>query len=223
MISQYETGLYAPMRVHGKTFQRMSFDKVIAPGEVQGHGRLEVILTPVFPEEEIANWNIAQIATSQTASGEPLASVQWVRDNVLKMQDRDMVSDENMLTMARMSDPMGRALESWKAAMKDGNQELAAIWYDELQRLNIMKQVSTVQAQLQLMQGIAMGGQPGNPLGQLGSPAAPSGARPEVSPAAGQPGFMPEPSQEAGFNTTSPRGNSENAQQSAIGLNGRTG
>ena len=219
MVAQYETGAYVPFRVTGMTAQREQFDQYVDPMELMGHGRLEVELTAVFPEEEILKWQIAQLALTPTPNGQPLMSLSFVRDEILKVTNRDKISAENMEDMARYGDPLALAWEKFKAATQAGDQALSMIYFDEAQRQDMVKYLETMQLMMGVAQGQQMQGQ--KPTGQVPQ-RSPYGVSSSISPAAEtQPGFQAQPSMEAGYNTTAPRPgglNDQNAALNAVGL-----
>lgn len=233
MVRQFESGAYAPIRVTGKTYDRLPFSGPIMPEMIEGHNELEVTLEPHFPQDEEINWRIAQLAATPTASGEPLASVDYIRSDILKIQDRDLIRNQNFETLARMSDPIAQALEMFRAATKAGDQELASRWFDKMKALGIEEMVRVNMSLIQLMQTVMMGAPPnglagagGGAAGALGAGGGQNGAAPQrnpegVSTTVAGPQANASPSPQAGTNTTSPRPGGrtdENQRLASLGL-----
>lgn len=215
LIAQYETGAFNPITASGRRYDNHRFaNRVISPEEVIGHDPVEVRMDLALPEDEASRWSLAQVASGPTATGEPLASPEWVRENILKMQSHKLIHRQNLEAAAESSSPVARALSMYLAALRDGNNALAAIWYDELQKVYLQTQVEgfALAQQVQMaFQGIPI--QPPDAL-IAQSPSAQTASRDASSfqnPANGAPGVAERrgignaPSPDAGFNTTAPR------------------
>lgn len=219
MIDQFETGAYEPIRVKGRSWDKVPISGPIAPEDIIDHGEIEVTLEPHFPEDEQARWQVANLAMQPTQSGEPLASLRYTRSRILKIADSDLMQNENMEQMARISDPIASAYQMYLAAKRAGDKALAIRWLDKMKMTEIMEFVQVNQASMGLVQAL-MGGptsmapQP-QPPGQ-GTPPNPNGLPPTIAPTANA-----TPSPEAGYNTTAPRlggRTPENQQLAAAGM-----
>ena len=219
MTSQFETGAYEPIRVQGRSWDKVPLSGPIAPEDILGHGMAEVTLEPHFPEDEQARWQVANLAMQPTQSGEPLASLRYTRSRILKIADSDLMQNENFEQMARISDPIASAYQMYLAAQRAGDQALMIRWMDKMKQLVIMEWVLVNQATMGLYQ--AMNGGPagmspqGQPQGQVPAPN-PNGVSPTIAPQANA-----SPSPEAGYNTTAPRMGAmtpENQALAAVGL-----
>ena len=218
MMGQYETGAFDPITVSGRRFDNHRFsNKRITPIDIHGHDAIEVEMTLALPEDETVRWSIAQMARTPTASGEPLASLEWTREHILKMQSHKTLADQNKTMLAYQNTPIAALLDSLRAAQEDGDNALVAALYDQMRLAVLQHQLQGSMAMFQLQQlaqGIppmtmvnsqtadglsappSMGGAGNN---QRFNPA--NGAVPAVSFS----GMGNNPSPQAGFNTTAPR------------------
>ncbi len=152
LVAQYETGGFHPISVSGRRFDNHRFaNRVIAPEDIAGHDPVEVTMSLALPEDEVTRWTIAQMAMQPTLNGEPLASLEWVRERVLKIQSHRQVQAQNREAQAFSQDPLAQAMGMFLAATKDGDHALAAIWFDRLQVLHLQRQVEGQSAVRQLI------------------------------------------------------------------------
>ena len=221
MIAQFETGAYEPIRVKGRSWDKQPISGPIDPMQIIGHGEIEVTLEPHFPEDEQARWQVANLAMQPTQSGEPLASLRYTRSRILKIADSDLMQNENMEQMARVSDPIASAYQMYLAAKRAGDQALMIRWWDKMQQLELLEWVQVNTATYGLHQMLN-----GGPNGmQQQAQAQPQGQVPQQNPNGVSPTIAPtanaSPSPEAGYNTTAPRMGGmtpENQQLAAVGL-----
>ncbi len=152
LVAQYETGGFNPVSVSGRRFDNHRFaNRIISPEDIEGHDPIEVNMPLALPEDEVTRWTVAQMAMQPTINGEPLASLEWVRERVLKMQSHRRVQSQNREAQAFSQDPLAQALGMFLAAIKDGDHALAAIWFDRLQVLHLQRQVEGESAIRQLI------------------------------------------------------------------------
>lgn len=152
LVAQYETGGFNPISVSGRRFDNHRFaNRVISPEDIAGHDPVEVTMSLALPEDEVTRWTVAQMAMQPTLNGEPLASLEWVRERVLKMQSHRQVQAQNREAQAFSQDPLAQAMGMFMAAIKDGDHALAAIWFDRLQVLHLQRQVEGQSAVRQLL------------------------------------------------------------------------
>lgn len=162
IIAQFETGGFAPITVSGRRFDNQRFaNRVITPEGIYGHDPVQVKMSLALPEDETIRWNVANMAMTPTASGEPLASLEWVRENILKMESSKLISRQNSESVGENQSQVAYALARVTAYLRDGNKPMAAIWYDELVRLSLTQQVQT---NLQIQQLLFLSQQTGLPL-----------------------------------------------------------
>lgn len=152
LVAQYETGGFSPISVSGRRFDNHRFaNRMISPEDIVGHDPIEVTMSLALPEDEVTRWTVAQMAMQPTLNGEPLASLEWVRERVLKMQSHRQVQTQNREAQAFSQDPLAQAMGMFLAAIKDGDNALAAIWFDRLQVLHLQRQVEGQSAVRQLI------------------------------------------------------------------------
>lgn len=152
LVAQYETGGFNPISVSGRRFDNHRFaNRLISPEDIAGHDPIEVTMSLALPEDEVTRWTVAQMAMQPTLNGEPLASLEWVRERVLKIQSHRQVQAQNREAQAFSQDPLAQAMGLFLAAIKDGDHALAAIWFDRLQVLHLQRQVEGQSAVRQLI------------------------------------------------------------------------
>lgn len=217
MMAQYETGSFRPITASGRRYDNHAFaNRQIMPEEIAGHDPIEVRMDLALPEDEVSRWTVAGMAGAPTASGEPLVSLEWIREKILKVQSHKAMRRQNLEDAAESSDPVAKALSMFSAAIRDGNKALAAIWFDRLQVLDLQAQVQGRTMEQQLL--LASQGLPIRPLGDLvtmdtgvQTTARDSASGQAQNPANGSPGVAErtglgnQPSPQAGFNTTADR------------------
>ena len=220
LLEQYETGGFEPFPVSGRRLDSSRFaGKVILPEDMKGFDPIEVSMQLALPEDLATVWSIAGMAMAPTASGEPLASLEWTREHVLRMPSHKVIHGQNLEAAARMQDELAQTLELYKAAVNEGDEPLAAILYDKLRIAALQRQVegSMMQQQLQMM---AAGIMPNAPTNGSSANGKGNGARPsrqQNNPANGAPGVAQirgignTPSPDAGYNTTALRNGRERA------------
>ena len=218
MMGQYETGAFDPITVSGRRFDNHRFsNKRITPIDIHGHDAIEVEMTLALPEDETVRWSIAQMAMTPTASGEPLASLEWTREHILKMQSHKTLADQNKTMLAYQNTPIAALLDSLRAAQEDGDNPLAAALFDQMRIAVLQHQLQGSMALYQLQQ-LAAGIPPGTMINSETAPLlsssprnAQAGYNQRINPANGAVPAVSisrmgnNPSPEAGFNTTAPR------------------
>ena len=218
MLGQYETGAFSPITVSGRRFDNHRFsNKQISPFDVHGHDSVEVEMALALPEDETVRWSIAQMAMTPTPSGEPLASLEWTREHILKMQSHKTLADQNKTMLAYQNTPIAALLDSLRAAQEDGDNALVAALYDQMRLAVLQHQLQGSMAMFQLQQ-LAQGIPPmtmvnSQTADDLSAPPRMGGAgnNQRFNPANGAvpavsfSGMGNNPSPQAGFNTTAPR------------------
>jgi len=225
LVAQYETGAFEPITVSGRRFDRHRFsNKEIKPFEIYGHDALTVTLELALPEDETIRWNVANMAMQPTVTGEPLASLEYVREHILNIQDPKLLTDQNLEKLTRQTAPVLMLLDQYRAAIKDGDQMAAAALMDQIRVAVLQQQVQGSLQMLQLAQ-MAQGLPPMTEL-NIGS-ITPNFAQPDVNtpgqqqqpraqdnsrnpaagglPVASLAGVGNQPSPQAGANTTASR------------------
>lgn len=150
LVAQYETGAFEPITVSGKRFDRHRFsNKVIEPDEIFGHDALTVSLELVLPEDETIRWNVANMAMAPTVTGEPLTSLEYVREHILNIQDPKLLSDQNREILTRQTSPVLGLLDQYRSVVLDGDPMAAAAILDQIRLMTLQMEV---QGSMQMMQ-----------------------------------------------------------------------
>jgi hypothetical protein len=217
LLEQYETGGFDPFPVSGRRLDSTRFaGKVILPEMVSGFDPIEVSMQLALPEDLSTIWSIAGMAMTPTATGEPLASLEWTREHILRMPSHKVIHGQNLEAAARMQDELAQTLELYKAAVEEGDEPLAAILYDKLRIAALQRQVegSLMMQQLQMMAAGIM--PPPRDSGvQNGQGTPRRGSRQQNNPANGAIGVAQvrgignQASPQAGWNTPLPRNGRE--------------
>lgn len=127
---QYVTDLFHPLSVSGMDRNRNHFQQIIMPESVRGAGDYNVSLEAQLPADDATKWNLATMAITPI-NGVPIASHEWARENILKIQDVQAVNDQVMAQLAKTASPLARAWEMMQAALNTGDQRLAMAYLVE--------------------------------------------------------------------------------------------
>ena len=229
LIAQYETGRYETLRVFGKTLDAFPFDRAIGPEHIQGHGVLSLTLAQDIPEDDQLKWATAQLAITQNAQGEALASPEYAREHIIGLQDAKLETTKQRLALAKGSAPMLGLREMAEAALRRGEMKVFEYLLKKMQEQEMREALERAALTFQYTQLVGQGGiagmmaalqgPGGSPNGQQnGSASAGPGPRPEVQPeAARNPAAGQQPSLEAGRNSTAPRPGTQDPLD-AVGL-----
>ena len=237
LIGQYETGGYEPVRVRGRTYDSVRFDRFIEPQSLKDHGPLTVELLPKLPRDDQAMWQMAAFAATAGIDGEPLAGSQYIRENIIKMQDPDLERERIYASMAIKMDPMVLLATQIGAAVKEGEMEIAQTLAIQLKRMQRKQEMEDMAMEMAFAaqfgqapvataaQGMGAIGPAGNPgVGGGGTPQSPTAnMSPEVAPLSGTMFGQPNASPEAGINGLTPRPGAQGPEQqqlNALGLFG---
>lgn len=168
LVAQYETGFYEPITVSGRRFDNHRFaNRIITPQHIHGHDPVTVEMALALPEDETTRWTVAQMAMQPTASGEPLADLEWVREHVLNMVSSKAVTRRNREAAGVMQNPVVSAKEQVEAFIRDGNMENAAAWYDMLNLAYYQQQFQIQSTIMQIQQMYQQAGLPMPPGPQI--------------------------------------------------------
>ena len=194
LTNQYATGRYDPLEVSGyleSNGQMEYFDLEISPEVIAQGCDPEYTLTGDLPQDDQTALAMAQMAREGPV---PLLPDLWIRDNMLKIQDADEVSDMIHEQMGERALPEAGLYTLLQSLENRGRSDLARFYFAEL--LSILAQKQAQQAQM----GIPPTTQP-NGAGPAPSPggngiAGPT-APPQVAPNAvlGVPPPSPTPQQ----------------------------
>lgn len=102
-----------------------------------------------------------------TVTGEPLTSLEYVREHILNIQDPKLLSSQNMEILTRQTAPVLALLDQYRAVRDDGDQMAAAAILDQIRLQTLQMEVQGSMQMLQLTQlkqqvGQAMSGIPNN-------------------------------------------------------------
>ncbi len=224
MLKQYESQGFEPIQVSGKSVSGRRFaSKTVTPDQIQGHDPLSVSMQLALPEDLSTTWAVAQQAVAPTGpGGESLASMEWVRENILRLPSHKVIRNQNLETLARSSDPLAQIFELFQMARQEGDEALQRILFDRLRVTAMQRQVegSALLQQLgQLAQGLPIdtsildfatnGNGNSNNVRLNRQSANPQNGGPGV---AQQAGMGNQPAEDAGFNTTASRGGEESIE-----------
>jgi hypothetical protein len=153
LVAQYETGAFEPITVSGKRFDRHRFsNKEIEPSEIIGHDAITVTLELVLPEDETIRWNVANMAMAPTVTGEPLTSLEYVREHILNIQDPKLLSSQNMEILTRQTAPVLALLDQYRAVKEDGDDMAASAILDQIRLTTLQMEVEGSMKMMQLSQ-----------------------------------------------------------------------
>jgi len=200
LCDQYQTGSFKAVELSGQDNNRMYFSEEITPERIRDGGDPEIKVAPKLPEDDMSRYGMAQIAREGPT---PLMPDLWIRDNILGIQDADQIEDAVKEQIAERTLPEAGIWSLYQAAMKQGREDLAQMYFGEL--------VSMLFAKARKMSDTLQGGGQGMPPGPpsagngnvpsdiAGPPPPPPGPPPMPPPqmmppaAAGIPPPMPTP------------------------------
>ncbi len=208
-IAQFETGSYRPIQVVGKSLSG-PFEDTIKAEDLRGHGLLSVELVPILPTDDNLKWITAQIATAPNANGEVMTSMQYAREDILKIQDSELEDSRIRLSQAKNAAPVLTLIEMMEAALRANEREKAQYLQGRIQQLLLQEKIEF----MALLQAFGMGmdgplqtaaqGMGGQNGGGGQQTAQGPGPRPEMASVQNFRGpFTPSPT--AGQNSTAAR------------------
>ena len=153
LCDQYQSGAFEAMELTGQDNNRMYFSEKITPSRIKEGGDPEVKLVTRLPEDDMSRYGMAQIAREGPT---PLLPDLWIRDNILGIQDSDQVEDAVKKQIAERTLPEAGIWSLYQAAVKQGRQDLAELYFGELVSMLFAKAKQMAQT---------MGGGVGPPAG----------------------------------------------------------
>jgi len=153
LCDQYQSGAFEAMELTGQDNNRMYFSEKITPSRIKEGGDPEVKLVTRLPEDDMSRYGMAQIAREGPT---PLLPDLWIRDNILGIQDSDQVEDAVKEQIAERTLPEAGIWSLYQAAVKQGRQDLAELYFGELVSMLFAKAKQMAQT---------MGGGVGPPAG----------------------------------------------------------
>ena len=194
ICDQYSSGSFSAMELSGRDNNRMYFSETITPEKVKDGGDIEVTIVPKLPQDDMSKYSMAQIAREGPT---PLMPDLWIRDHVLGVQDADQIEDAVKEQIAEKTLPEAGLWSLYQASQKQGRDDLAEIYLNEL----VMALLAKSKEMNQLMapepppqppmppMGPGMMGPP--PMGPPGPPGPPMGPPGGPLPPMPPPGVMP--------------------------------
>tara|TARA_R100001244_G_scaffold56593_2_gene48234 strand:+ start:1782 stop:3746 length:1965 start_codon:yes stop_codon:yes gene_type:complete len=214
--AQYATGQYKPITVAGRTRQGINFNREIKHTDIKNHGLLKITLKAELPEDRMEKILIAtQAVKKDPTTGEALYSYPGARDEILELQSGDKQERLNTVALAKGATPMLALTSQLEAAVDEGNMDVAAFLWSELQKQSRKDAMQEVAMEFAFMDsvnanpiqgaanGLASSGQ--QLVGPNGQPIASDvgpfdGVDSRAFGSQGQPGTTPVPSEVAGLN-----------------------
>jgi hypothetical protein len=178
---QYLSGSFKPMELSGRDNNRMYFSEEITPSRIKEGGDPEIKLVTQLPQDDMSRYGMAQIAREGET---PLLPDLWIRDNILGIQDSDQIDSAVKEQIAERTLPEAGIWTLYQAALKQGRDDLADMYFGELVGLLFAKAKQMAQT---------MGGPTGPPPGapSPGPGASPPGMAGPPPMAVGPPPMMP--------------------------------
>jgi hypothetical protein len=175
LCDQYQTGSFKAVELSGQDNNRMYFSEEITPDRIRDGGDVEIKVMAQLPEDDMSRYGMAQIAREGQT---PLLPDLWIRDNILGIQDADQVDDAVKEQIAERTLPEAGMWSLYQAAMKQGREDLAQIYFGELTTMLFAKA-----RQIADTLGSGPGMQPGSPSPVPGTvPAGGAGPVPPMPP-----------------------------------------
>ena len=178
ICDQYSSGSFSAMELSGQDNNRMYFSETITPDKVKDGGDVEVTIVPKLPQDDMSKYSMAQIAREGPT---PLMPDLWIRDNVLGIQDADQVEDAIKEQIAEKTLPEAGLWSLYQASLKQGRQDLADMYRQELIMLLVTKA-----KEMEALMAPPPPPQPPMPPEMMGPPPMPMPPGPPMPP--GSPG-----------------------------------
>ena len=177
MCDQYITGAFKSIEVSGQDKNRMYFREEVTPDMIRNAGDVEVSFIGKLPQDDMGKMSMAQIAREGES---PLLPDTYIRDNILGLQSADQMEDSIKTQIAERMLPEAALWSLLQAANRQGREDLAELYQEELRRLFMTKRIEEMQ----------MVGQATQPQ----VPPQPQGMPPQGMPPPGMmpPGMMPQ-------------------------------
>jgi hypothetical protein len=198
LADQYVSGRFKAMELSGRDNNRMYFAEQITAGRVKDGGDVEISIVARLPQDDMVKYSMAQIAREGPT---PLMPDLWIRDHILGVQDADQTDDAIKEQIAERTLPEAVIWSLYQAALKQGREDLAELYFGELTAMLLSKAKmlqQTLGPQPPTPPGMPMGpGGPGGPMGPggpppgMGGPMGPPPPGPMGPPPMPPPGVMP--------------------------------
>ena len=176
LADQYVSGRFKAMELSGRDNNRMYFAEQITAGRVKDGGDIEISVVARLPQDDMAKYSMAQIAREGPT---PLMPDLWIRDHILGVQDADQTDDSIKEQIAERTLPEATIWTLYQAALKQGRQDLADLYFGELTAMLLSK--------AKMLQQTLGPTPPGPPMGPGGPPMGPGGPPPGMGGPMGPP------------------------------------
>jgi hypothetical protein len=150
LIDQYATGSFEAISLSGRDRNRSYFNETILPVSLVDAGDIDIDLVASLPQDEPGKYQMAQVAREGPI---PLLPDRVIHEDILGLQDPDLLSATIAEQVAESASPMAAAYTLMSRSEESGRDDLAQIYYGELQVQMLMKQIELMQAQMAAMQG----------------------------------------------------------------------
>lgn len=175
IAQQFATGNYKPIYVRGRTSKNIKFGypkaQVIRATDIRGDWHPEVKLEPILPRDDAQRMEIARLAGTPDAFGEPLLSRRTRLSDILQVRDPDL-EEEKIDAEFSTALPLVRLGKTFDAQMKQGDTLGAQYTLMEMQQV-LAGMAPTNKAggggappgQLDMLAAMGMGGVPSGETG----------------------------------------------------------
>lgn len=172
----YAGGEFDTMTLSGRTqdVKRRYFSEQIAPEMIQDGGIIEVDFVPILPQDDQSKAALVQMLRDGPV---PAVDDRFLRENMLQIQDVDQMEAAIWEQMAQRGSPVAVAFNAMMAAARQGDEQLATIWFDELQMAMLKKALETM-----MLRTSAAGAPGGEATGNGQQPGRPPLPRPQILP-----------------------------------------
>lgn len=177
LYDQYRSGNFSPMELSGVSQGRKYFSQTITPEELEGSCNYTVKVVSQLPQDDMTKYTMAGLART---GPNPLFSDDWIRDNILMIQDSEEAASQVKAQMSEHALPEAGIYSLMVAAQEQNRPDLAAFYYQAL--------VQLLAAKMGVLPPGQATGAPGETTGQ----SKPPGVSPQVMPQAAM-GTPPSP------------------------------
>lgn len=216
---QYATGSFDDLELSGYDRERQYFRETIDPDVIRQGGDIEIQLVSILPQDDVQKTVMAQ----QLREGPvPLAHDEWIRENVLGIQDPDSMDAGIKAQLGVRLLPEAALMDIMIAMEETGQDQFAGLYFAELLQILFQKQVQRQQMQQAAAQaglvpqggggggapgaGIAPTAQPSQSFGGGANPAALSNPGPQVPAGTPRPGAQSDATRLSSLGLVGPGG-----------------
>ena len=129
---QFASGAYPAMQLQGYMSNRSWFDEEFGPDMIKGLPSLEFKLVVKTPQDDLARLQMAKLADTPDAAGNPLLPRTVIWDEHLDLQDVDSIEDALNEQRAKTLLPVAMLYNLMVSAERRGDTMTAMFYYVEL-------------------------------------------------------------------------------------------